>query len=316
MTKASVRIIEQHLLSDNWYVLKKIEFEQQRKDGTWQTQTREVYDRGNGATIGLYNLAKRTVILTRQFRLPAFVNDHDGYLIETAAGLLDNASPEERIRLEAEEETGYRVKSVRKVYEAFMSPGSVTERLHFFIGEYHPEDRISAGGGLAEEGEDIEVLELPFEQALAMIDDGRIMDGKTIILLQHLKLLMPPSRPLIILVAGPCPFHPGDDPAAMAVNLQAMQRCAQALLQAGHLPVVAQWLALPSEQLAGSREVGDEVYQAHFQEYAKMLLQRCDGVLRVEGPSEDADSIVELARQRGVAVYRDLNEIPAVHERQ
>lgn len=316
MTKASVRIIEQHLLSDNWYVLKKIEFEQQRKDGTWQTQTREVYDRGNGATIGLYNLTKRTVILTRQFRLPAFVNDHDGYLIETAAGLLDNASPEERIRLEAEEETGYRVKSVRKVYEAFMSPGSVTERLHFFIGEYHPEDRISAGGGLAEEGEDIEVLELPFEQALAMIDDGRIMDGKTIILLQHLKLLMPPSRPLIILVAGPCPSYPGDDPAAMAVNLQAMQRCAQALLQAGHLPVVAQWLALPLEQLAGSREVGDEVYQTHFQEYAKMLLQRCDGVLRVEGPSEDADSIVELARQRGVAVYRDMNEIPAVHERQ
>lgn len=190
MNHRNVRIVAQHLLSDNWYILKKIDFELQRRDGSWQAQTREVYDRGNGATIALYNLAQRTVILTRQFRIPAFVNGHDGYLIETAAGLLDNASPEERIRLEAEEETGYRVRSVRKVYEAFMSPGSVTERLYFFIGEYHPEDRISAGGGLAEEGEDIEVLELPFDEALAMINDGRIMDGKTIILLLHLKQLM------------------------------------------------------------------------------------------------------------------------------
>ncbi|QAX85400.1 GDP-mannose pyrophosphatase [Pseudomonas sp. DTU12.3] len=190
MNHRNVRIVAQHLLSDNWYILKKIDFELQRRDGSWQAQTREVYDRGNGATIALYNLAQRTVILTRQFRIPAFVNGHDGYLIETAAGLLDNASPEERIRLEAEEETGYRVRSVRKVYEAFMSPGSVTERLYFFIGEYHPEDRFSAGGGLAEEGEDIEVLELPFDEALAMVNDGRIMDGKTIILLLHLKQLM------------------------------------------------------------------------------------------------------------------------------
>lgn len=316
MTKHSVRIVEQHLLSDNWYVLKKIEFEQQRKDGSWQTQTREVYDRGNGATIGLYNLAKRTVILTRQFRLPAFVNEHDGYLIEAAAGLLDNASPEERIRLEAEEETGYRVKSVRKVYEAFMSPGSVTERLHFFVGEYHPEDRISAGGGLAEEGEDIEVLELPFDQALAMIDDGRIMDGKTIILLQYLKQLMPPSRALMILVAGPCRSGTDEACAALAANLQALQVCTGALLRAGHLPVLAEWVALPLAQLAGSREVGDEVYQTHFNEYAKMLLQRCDGVLRMGGACENADLMVELARQRGLAVYRDLNEIPAAHEGQ
>lgn len=316
MTKHSVRIVEQHLLSDNWYVLKKIEFEQQRKDGSWQTQTREVYDRGNGATIGLYNLAKRTVILTRQFRLPAFVNEHDGYLIEAAAGLLDNASPEERIRLEAEEETGYRVKSVRKVYEAFMSPGSVTERLHFFVGEYHPEDRISAGGGLAEEGEDIEVLELPFDQALAMIDDGRIMDGKTIILLQYLKQLMLPSRALMILVAGPCRSVTDEECAALAANLQALQVCTGALLRAGHLPVLAEWVALPLVQLAGSREVGDEVYQTHFNEYAKMLLQRCDGVLRMGGACKNADLMVELARQRGLAVYRDLNEIPAAHEGQ
>lgn len=312
MTQPSVRIVEQHLLSDNWYVLKKIEFELQRKDGSWQTQTREVYDRGNGATIGLYNLGKRTVILTRQFRLPAFVNEHNGYLIETAAGLLDNASPEERIRLEAEEETGYRVKSVSKVYEAFMSPGSVTERLHFFVGEYHPEDRISAGGGLAEEGEDIEVLELPFDEALAMIEDGRIMDGKTIILLQYLKRLMPPSRAQMILVAGPGRVASHDDQVA----LQAMQSCAGALLQAGHLPLIAEWVALPLAQLAGSREVGDALYQAHFNAYAKTLLLRCDGVIRMGGPSEEADALVDLARQRGLAVYRDLSEVPPALETQ
>ncbi len=135
MDNSPVRITAEELLSDNWYLLKKYSFDLRRRDGSWQAQTREVYDRGNGATILLYNTSQRTLLLIRQFRMPTFVNSHDGYLIETAAGLLDNASPEERIRLEAEEETGYRVRSVRKVYEAFMSPGSVTERLHFFVGE-------------------------------------------------------------------------------------------------------------------------------------------------------------------------------------
>lgn len=183
-----VRITEEKLLSDNWYVLKRVSFELRRRDGSWQAQTREVYDRGNGATILLYNLAQRTVVLTRQFRIPAHVNGHSGFLIEAAAGLLDNASPEERIRLEAEEETGYRVSAVRKIYEAFMSPGSVTERIHFFIGEYQPGDRIGHGGGLIEEGEDIEVIELGFEQAIAMVASGEIADGKTIMLLQYLQL--------------------------------------------------------------------------------------------------------------------------------
>ncbi len=311
MNDRNVRIVAQHTLSDNWYLLKKIEFEQQRRDGSWQAQTREVYDRGNGATIGLYNLAKRTVILTRQFRIPAYVNDHDGYLIEAAAGLLDNASPEERIRLEAEEETGYRVKAVRKVCEAFMSPGSVTERVHFFVGEYQPEDRVSDGGGLAAEGEDIEVLELPFDLALEMVDDGRIMDGKTIILLQYLKRLMPSSGPLMILVAGPYRSGTDDDPALLAANLQAMHMAAGALLQAGHFPLIAEWVALPLVQLAGSRNIGDQLFQAHFHEYAKTLLQRCDAVLRIGGASQGADLMVELAQQRGLAIYRDLSEIPA-----
>lgn len=279
MNHRNVRIVAQHLLSDNWYILKKIDFELQLRDGSWQAQTREVYDRGNGATIGLYNLAKRTVILVRQFRIPTFVNGHDGYLIETAAGLLDDASPEERVRLEAEEETGYRVQSVRKVYEAFMSPGSVTERLHFFVGEYQPQDRIGDGGGLAEEGEDIEVLELPFAEALAMVDDGRIMDGKTIMLLQYLKQVMPSSDALTIVVAG------SEDAVALATGSE--------LLQAGHFPLVAStgWV--------------NENYRA----YAKTLLQRCDGVLRVGGASESANLIEELAVQLGLPIYRTLNEI-------
>lgn len=188
MTTDRVRITEEKLLSDNWYVLKRLSFDLRRRDGSWQPQTREVYDRGNGATILLYNLEQRTVVLTRQFRIPAHVNGHSGFLIEAAAGLLDNASPEERIRLEAEEETGYRVNAVKKIYEAFMSPGSVTERIHFFIGAYTPGDRIGDGGGLVEEGEDIEVIELGFEQAIAMVASGEIADGKTIMLLQYLQL--------------------------------------------------------------------------------------------------------------------------------
>ncbi|WP_017475163.1 GDP-mannose pyrophosphatase NudK [Pseudomonas sp. PAMC 26793] len=190
MENSPVRIHAEELLSDNWYVLKKYSFDLRRRDGSWQSQTREVYDRGNGATILLYNRERRTVLLIRQFRMPTFVNGYHGYLIESAAGLLDNASPEERIRLEAEEETGYRVGHVEKIYSAFMSPGSVTERIHFFIGEYQPGDRVSDGGGLEDEGEDIEVLELRFEAALAMVESAEIVDGKTIMLLQYLELRM------------------------------------------------------------------------------------------------------------------------------
>ncbi|MFI7800804.1 GDP-mannose pyrophosphatase NudK [Pseudomonas sp. DD1] len=188
MDNSPVRITAEELLSDNWYLLKKYSFDLRRRDGSWQAQTREVYDRGNGATILLYNTLQRTVLLIRQFRMPTFVNGHDGYLIETAAGLLDNASPEERIRLEVEEETGYRVGHVEKIYSAFMSPGSVTERIHFFIGEYQPADRVGEGGGLEHEGEDIQVLELGFDEAIAMVGRGEIVDGKTIMLLQYLEL--------------------------------------------------------------------------------------------------------------------------------
>jgi nudix-type nucleoside diphosphatase (YffH/AdpP family) len=180
-----VRVQDVKLLSDDWYVLKKTTFDFQRSDGTWQTQSRETYDRGNGAVILLYDPQRRTIILTRQFRFPAFVNGCDDLLIEAPAGLLDSASPEDRIRAETEEETGYRIHTVEKVFEAYMSPGSVTEKLHFFVGRYQPADRISRGGGNAIEGEDVEVIELALDDALAMVATGRIQDGKTIMLLQY-----------------------------------------------------------------------------------------------------------------------------------
>lgn len=180
-----IRIKSVQTLSDDWYVLKKTTFDFLRSDGTWQQQSRETYDRGNGATLLLYNRERRTVVLTRQFRFPAFVNGHSGSLIETAAGLLDEASPEERIRAEVEEETGYRVKEVRKVFEAFMSPGSVTEKLYFFVAAYDAASRTAPGGGNCAEGEDIDVLELSIDDAMAAIHRGEIVDGKTIMLLQH-----------------------------------------------------------------------------------------------------------------------------------
>lgn len=183
-----IRVKDVRVLSDNHYLLKTTTFEYRRGNGEWQTQHRETYDRGNGAALLPYNLAQRTVVLVRQFRFPAYVNGYDDLMIEAAAGLLDNASPEARIRAEAEEETGYRLGAVAKVFEAFMSPGAVTEKLHFFVAEYEPAMRVGSGGGLASEGEDIEVLELAIDEALAMIADGRIADAKTIMLLQYAAL--------------------------------------------------------------------------------------------------------------------------------
>jgi nudix-type nucleoside diphosphatase (YffH/AdpP family) len=183
-----VRVKNVEILSDRRYRLDEVEFDYRRGNGEWQTQKREVFDRGHAATLLPYNLAKRTVVLARQFRLPPYLAGHDDLMIEAAAGMLDDATPETRIRAEAEEEIGYRLHHVRKVFEAFMSPGSVTEKLHFFVAEYDAAMRVGDGGGLEEEGEDIEVLELSIEQALAMISDGRIADAKTIMLLQYAAL--------------------------------------------------------------------------------------------------------------------------------
>ena len=183
-----VRVRDVRVLSDDWYVLKKTTLDYQRRDGSWQTFTRETYDRGNGAAILLYDPSRHTVLLTRQFRFPAYVNGHPQPLIEVPAGLLDELSPEDAIRREAEEEAGCRVSQPRRLFEAFMSPGSVTERLVFFMAEYSTGDRIAEGGGLIAEGEDIEVLEIPLAEALAMVGRGEIMDAKTIMLLQYAKL--------------------------------------------------------------------------------------------------------------------------------
>lgn len=183
-----VRILKTEILSDNWYTLKKITFDLLLKNGAWTQQNREAYDRGNGATILLYNKENKTVILTKQFRLPTYINGNpDGMLIESCAGLLDLDNAEDCIRRETEEETGFTIREVKKIFEAYMSPGSVTEILHFFIAEYSRDMKTSEGGGVGE-NEDIEVLELPFDKAWQMMETGEIKDGKTIMLLQYLKL--------------------------------------------------------------------------------------------------------------------------------
>ena len=184
-----IDIIEDRVLSDSWYTLRKITFDKTLEDKHPVRQEREVYDRGNGATILLYNKPNGTIILTRQFRLPTFVNGNTtGLLIESCAGLLDQDDPEECIRRETEEETGYQISAIWKVFEAYMSPGSVTEILYFFVAEYTREMKVGEGGGLRHENEDIEVLELPFSQALEMMATGEIRDGKTMLLLQYARV--------------------------------------------------------------------------------------------------------------------------------
>lgn len=184
-----VRNLELTTLSSNWYHLRKASYELQMPDGHWQKQQREVYDRGNGAAILLYNREKKTVVLTRQFRMPTYLNGNaNGMLIEACAGLLDSLQPEEAIRKETEEETGYRVGEVRKVFELYMSPGSVTEILHLFVAPYADNMRETEGGGLAHEQESIEVLEMDFEEAIRMVASGEIRDAKTVLLLQYARI--------------------------------------------------------------------------------------------------------------------------------
>lgn len=307
-----VRIKSVKLLSDNWYVLKTTTFDLKRRDGRWQTMSRETYDRGNGAVALLYNRARRTVLLTRQFRFPAYVNQHDGYLIEAPAGLLDEAHPEQRMHAELEEETGYKVDKLHPVFDVFMSPGSVTERLHFFVGEYHAGSKIGSGGGLEQEGEDIEVIELDADKALAMAASGEIMDAKTVMLLQYLHLHLLPPRSMMILVAGPYRSGTGDDPARMAANVAAMEAFVLPLYRKGHTPVLGEWLALPVLHAAGSKSVGDAVYDEIFQPHCERLLGHCDAVLRVGGASAGADAMVAAARERGLLVYHDIDDVPSV----
>ena len=186
MKNKNIRNVKKELLSDNWYTLNKFTFDYQKSDGSWETQQREAYDRGNGAGILLYNQDKKTVVLTRQFRMPTYINGNDdGMMIEVCAGLLDGDNPEDCIRKETEEETGYKIDNVERVFETYMSPGSVTEILYLFIGAYEEKMKVSEGGGAENETENIEVLEIPFSKAQAMMKSGEINDAKTIMLLQY-----------------------------------------------------------------------------------------------------------------------------------
>lgn len=188
MTDTPILIRSVEVLSDDWAVLRKYTFDYRRRDGSLERQVRQAYDRGHGAVILPYDPDRGTVLLVRQFRLPAYLCGHSEPLIEACAGLLDKDDPETCIRRETEEELGYRLSNTEQVFHVFMSPGSVTERLMFFIARYSPDDQIGQGGGDRQEGEDIEVLEVSLDDALAMVEDGRIIDGKTIMLLQHLAL--------------------------------------------------------------------------------------------------------------------------------
>lgn len=189
MKNGGIKNTKKDVLSDNWYTLNKYTYDYQKEDGSWETQERESYDRGNGACILLYNKDRGTVILTRQFRMPTYVNGNEnGMTIEACAGVLEGANPEDRIKKEAEEETGYRIEKVEKVLEAYTSPGAVTEIMHFFVAEYNDGMKIGKGGGADDETENIEVLEFSFEQAIEMIDKGEIKDVKTIVLLQYAAL--------------------------------------------------------------------------------------------------------------------------------
>ncbi len=189
MNNPKIKIQKTDLLSDNWYLLNKVTYEYQKEDNPVETHIREVYDRGNGAAILLYNSIQKTVILTRQFRLPTYLNGNkSGMMIEVCAGLLDKDHPEQCIIRETEEETGYRLSTVHKVFETYMSPGAVTEILYLFVGEYDATMKVTEGGGLASEQENIEVLELRFDETFAMIQTGEIKDAKTIMLLQYAKM--------------------------------------------------------------------------------------------------------------------------------
>lgn len=189
MKNGGIKNVKREILSDNWYILNKYTYDYQKPDGSWETQEREAYDRGNGAAILLYNSKKKTVVLTRQFRMPTYVNgNEDGMMIEVCAGLLDGDNPADCVRKETEEETGYKINNVEKVFQTYMSPGSVTEELFLFVGEYDDSMKVSDGGGAEDETENIEVLELNFDEAITMVSNGEIKDAKTVMLLQYAKL--------------------------------------------------------------------------------------------------------------------------------
>lgn len=304
-----VRVQQVRLLSDNWYTLKTTRFDFLRSDGQWQVQDRETYDRGNGATLLLYQRERRRVMLTRQFRYPAFVNGWQQLMVETVAGLLDEADPVSCIRAEAEQEAGVRLREVPPLFEAYMSPGSVTEKLHFFAAEYEERDLVGEGGGLVDEGEDITRFELDFDEAMRQVEAGEIVDAKTILLLRwaerHVFGPSPRPGPLLVFVAGPYRSGTGGRDELIAANVKAMQDAAVQVAAAGHVPVLGEWVTLPLIEAQGGQR-GDAIWDRVFHPHAQALLQRCDVLLRIGGASAGADAMVRAALAHGLPVHYGL----------
>ena len=309
-----VRVQQERLLSDNWYTLKTTRFDFLRSDGQWQTQDRETYDRGNGATILLYQRARRRVLLTRQFRYPVFVNGWQQLMVEAVAGLLDEADPVSCIRAEAEQEAGVQVREPQPVFESYMSPGSVTEKLHFFAAEYEEADMVGEGGGLVDEGEDIARFELGFDEAMRQVEAGEIVDAKTIMLLRWAErhVFGPPPRqgPLLIFIAGPYRSGTGDRDDAIAANVRAMQDAAVQVAALGHVPLLGEWVTLPLIEAAGGQR-GDAIWDRFFHPHAQALLERCDLLLRIGGESAGVDMMVGAALARGLQVHYGLESLHA-----
>lgn len=309
-----VRVQQERLLSDHWYTLKTTRFEFLRSDGRWQAQDRETYDRGNGATVLLYQRERRRVMLTRQFRYPVFVNGWQELLVEAVAGLLDENDPATCIRAEAEQEAGVKLREVQPLFQAYMSPGSVTEKLHFFAAEYDAADVVSEGGGLIEEGEDIARFEMDFDDAMREVEAGRIVDAKTVLLLRWAErhLFGPPLRgpaPLLVFIAGPYRSGTEDRDDLIARHVQALQDAACRVAALGHVPVLGEWVTLPLIEAAGGVR-GDALWDRVFHPHAQALLERCDVVVRLGGDSGGADQMVRAALARGLPVHYGLGQLP------
>lgn len=310
-----VRVRQERLLSDNWYTLKTTRFDFLRSDGQWQAQDRETYDRGNGATLLLYQRERRRVMLTRQFRYPVFVNGWQRLMVEAVAGLLDEADPVSCIRAEAEQEAGVRLREVQPLFEAYMSPGSVTEKLHFFAAEYEERDLVGEGGGLADEGEDIARFEIGFDEAMRQVEAGEIVDAKTVLLLRWAErhVFGPPARsgPLLVFIAGPYRSGTGDREDLIAANVKAMQDAAVQVAELGHVPVLGEWVTLPLIEAAGGQR-GDATWDRFFHPHAQAVLERCDLLLRTGGASAGADRMVSAALARGLGVHYGPASLPTL----
>jgi len=254
------------------------------------------------------------VLLTRQFRYPVFVNGWQQLMVEVVAGLLDENDPVSCIRAEAEQEAGVKLRAVQPLFEAYMSPGSVTEKLHFFAAEYEDSDLVGEGGGLIDEGEDIARFEMGFDEAMRQVEAGEIVDAKTIMLLRwaerHVFGPAPQPGPLLVFIAGPYRSGTGDREELIAANVKAMQDAAVRVAARGHVPVLGEWVTLPLIAAAGGQR-GDATWDRWFHPNAQALLQRCDVVLRIGGDSAGADAMVQAGLARGLTVIEGLDSLVA-----